>query len=146
MTNAPLPANVEAAIRRALKESWSGHTQSPFDPENPSYNQCSQTAIVVFEKFHGEILKTRVRTLDGHEYLHFYNRIGGQRYDFTAQQFEHLEYCEELEYQDIPSNVSEAAAGLQGTQLSSMRSAFANFIQRHMPSTVNRSRVDLLKP
>ena len=134
MTNTPLNAEVEIAIRRALQDSWSDRTQSPFDPANPSYNQCSQTAIVVSESFGGEILKTEVRTKDGFTYSHFYNRIGGQRYDFTAAQFEPLDYCEKIEYHDAPSSVSEAQAGLQGLQLSNMRSAFAQSILRHLPS------------
>ena len=40
------------------------------------------TALVVQDRFGGELLKTPV---DGR--WHFYNRVGGFRYDFTAEQF-----------------------------------------------------------
>jgi hypothetical protein len=73
---------LEVQIRKALESSWSDKTSFCYSPEFPaSYGQCAQTAIVVREKFGGEILKTRGWEENG---KHFYNRINGRRYDFTS--------------------------------------------------------------
>jgi hypothetical protein len=122
----PLTARVEDAIRHALTNSWSERTNPVFDPVTAprSYCQCAQTAIVVFERFGGDILRTRVLTLDGEAIEHFYNRIAGRRYDFTGDQFDMPNYWQTLKYQDIASSFSEAVATLQPSQLDAMRSAF----------------------
>jgi hypothetical protein len=133
MKTEPLSVEVEAVIARALRESWSVHTQPSFDPKNPAYCQCAQTAIVVFEHFAGEILRTQIHTTDGEVIEHYYNRIGGIRYDFTVEQFAPLAYCKTVTYDDILSNFVEAQSTLQGTQLSAMRSAFRSGIARQMP-------------
>jgi hypothetical protein len=124
MTTRPLTPDVEDAVRQALLATWSERTQPAFCPETPSYNQCAQTAIVVFERFGGEILKTKVTISDGGQIEHFYNRIGGQRYDFTWDQFEITDFVKPINYQDIPSSPLEAKKTLQSGQLDAMRSGF----------------------
>ena len=130
---AALTDDIVDAIRRALQDSWSEHTQPAFDPRDPSYNQCAQTAIVVFDHFGGDILRTQVCT-QSYEIEHFYNRIGWRRYDFTAAQFEIPYFRKPVLYRDTLSNVSEAQDTLQSTQLSAMRRAFNSAIRRHMPA------------
>lgn len=124
MTLHPLTPDVEEAVRQALLATWSERTQPAFCPDAPSYNQCAQTAIVIFEHFGGEILRTTVTMCDGSQIKHFYNRIGGRRYDFTRDQFEIAEFVKPIDYQDIPSSPKEADETLQPSQLTAMRNGF----------------------
>jgi hypothetical protein len=106
-------------VQRALERSWSEKTSYSYHPGMAplSSGQCAPTAVVIYETFGGEILKTdNVQNVSG---LHFYNLIDGQRCDFTADQFD-----EPIEYKDITSNVKEAAELTSGRQLDEMRSAF----------------------
>jgi hypothetical protein len=73
----------------------------------PSYGQCAPTAIVIWERFGGEILKTDGWPPNGR---HFYNRIDGTGLDFTADQFEDPQYSHKVEYKDLVSNSEEAEA------------------------------------
>jgi hypothetical protein len=122
-----LTTETQAMIRQALEQSWSDKTSVCFNPSIAplSYGQCAPTTIVVFEKFGDEILRTEVRRYDETPIRHFYNRIAGQRYDFTADQFNIPDYWREVVYQDIPSTVSEATTEMLPGQLEAMRSAFA---------------------
>jgi hypothetical protein len=85
-------------VRGALFKAWSIETSSKWVPDNPARGQCSVTALVINDLFGGEILKTLLP-----EGWHFYNRIGGQRYDFTDSQFDGP-----IDYMDVPSNRDEA--------------------------------------
>lgn len=111
-------------IRCALESSWSEKTSYCFSiTAAPSYGQCAPTAIVIWETFGGEILKTDGWPPNGR---HFYNRIDGKRYDFTADQFEMLNYSHNVEYKDILSNTEEAATETMDGQIEEMRKAFCN--------------------
>lgn len=55
---------------------------------------------------------------------HFYNRIDGSRYDFTADQFEDPEYSHKVEYKDLSSNSEEARSETLPGQIEAMRAAF----------------------
>ncbi len=57
-------------------------TAPQWSADNPACGQCDVTSLVIQERFGGEILKTDVGGA-----IHFYNRIGGDRCDFTASQF-----------------------------------------------------------
>jgi hypothetical protein len=106
-------------VRRALERSWSYKTSYCFNPDTHlSYGQCAPTAIVIFETFGGEILKTDNAPCRSER--HFYNRIDGVRVDFTADQFN-----APLAYKDIPSNVADAITETMLDQADQMRVAFA---------------------
>lgn len=85
-------------INQALLRSWSFESSSKWSYDNPAKGQCGVTALVVNDILGGEILKTKLP-----EGWHYYNIIGGKRYDFTASQF-----SEQIEYMDIPSDREEA--------------------------------------
>lgn len=86
---------------------------------------CAPTAIVVFETFGGEILKTSGWPKDdGHFGRHFYNRIDGTRYDFTADQFSMPDYSHKVQYEDILSSVREAMSETMFGQVEEMKRAF----------------------
>lgn len=132
MTTAQLTADVQANIRLALEQSWSEDTSVCYNPSIApvSYGQCAPTAVVVFEKFGGEILRTEVEKYDGTYIRHFYNRIGDQRHDFTADQFNIPDYWRNVTYKDIPSSVAEALTEMLPGQLEAMRSAFESALAR----------------
>jgi len=114
-------------IRTALERSWSAETSICYSEAAPaSYGQCAPTAIVVWENFGGEILKTDGWPPEGR---HFYNRIDGNRYDFTADQFEDPEYFHKIVYKDIPSSAEEAATETLPSQIEEMRAAFKRAIK-----------------
>ena len=109
-------------IREALEKSWSADTSVCFSPTAAaSYGQCAPTAIVVQEHFGGEILMTRGWHNKGR---HFYNRIAGTRYDFTADQFEMPDHSHSVEYDDVLSSAAQAETEMLPSQLDSMRRAF----------------------
>lgn len=112
-------------IKTALRKSWSRDTCMIFEEQYPYYGQCAQTAIVIFEKFGGEILKTKGWPRDEGSGRHFYNRINGIRYDFTAEQFYEIpDYTYDLQYEDIISNVNEAETETNKNQIMALRNAF----------------------
>lgn len=118
---------MQARIRRALKQSWSDRTSVCFNPDIAprSYGQCAPSAVVVFETFGGEMFKTSVKKHDGSSIRHFYNRIGGQRYDFTADQFNIPDYWHELSYEDVVSSAADAETETLPGQIEAMRTSFA---------------------
>ncbi len=112
-------------IKNALRKSWSKDTCIIFEVEYPYYGQCAQTAIIIYEKFGGEILKTKGWPRDEGNGHHFYNRINDIRYDFTAEQFTDIpDYTYDLEYQDILSCEEEAETETNSKQIIALRCAF----------------------
>lgn len=101
-------------IRSALHRSWSLATASQWTQANPAAGQCNVTALLIHELFGGDLLKTPLPAGD-----HFYNRIGGRRYDFTEDQFQ-----EPVEYLDLPATHAEAQQGATKAQLAALRTAF----------------------
>ena len=93
--------DLDDEFRRVLRRCWSLESSSQWSPENPARGQCNVTALVVCDRFGGEILKTPV----GDDW-HFYNRVAGAVYDLTAEQF-----AVPPVYLDIPSTRDEALAG-----------------------------------
>ncbi len=138
MSEKPLNPEIENAIKRTLKNCWSYKTGAwTSDNEKyPSSNQCIQTTLVIFENFDGEILRTKIPSkFPGREIDHFYNRIGGQRYDFTADQFDRPEFEQDWpkHYKDVLSSKSEALTTLGHLSfLEEMRYAFEREFQKVM--------------
>jgi hypothetical protein len=95
MSLEPLKPEIEEAIKQALNKSWSEHTgiRAGANHQCRSANQCMQTSLVICEKFGGHILRTEVADTSNWKIPHYYNSIGGQRYDFTADQFSGPEYA-----------------------------------------------------
>ncbi|MDN3278286.1 hypothetical protein QWJ07_28770 [Frankia sp. RB7] len=104
-------------VQSVLRKAWSLSTASQWTSDNPAAGQCNVTPLLVHELFGGELLKTLLPAGD-----HFYNRIGGQRYDFTAIQFE-----QPIAYMDLPANRAEVEQGATRDESAELRVAF----QRH---------------
>lgn len=107
-------------IQRSLRKAWSLSTASQWTAGNPAAGQCNVTALLIHELFGGDLLKTPLPAGD-----HFYNRIGGERYDFTASQFERP-----IVYMDLPTDRADAEQGATSDQLAELRAAF----QRRAPA------------
>ena len=105
-------------IARALHKSWSLASARQWTAANPAAGQCNVTALLVHEFFGGELLKTTL-----HEGDHFYNRIGGRRYDFTDSQFN-----VSITYSDVPATRAEAERGVTGAELAALKAAFKQHV------------------
>jgi len=101
-------------VQRTLRKSWSLATAVQWTAENPAAGQCNVTALLVHELFGGDLLKTPLPAGD-----HFYNRIGGRRYDFTASQF-----SQPIAYTDMPTTRADAERGATSAQSAALKAAF----------------------
>jgi hypothetical protein len=101
-------------IQSALRQAWSLSTASQWTPANPAAGQCNVTSLLVHDLFGGDLLKTPLPAGD-----HFYNRIGGRRYDFTASQFD-----QPIAYMDLPANRADVELGATPDELAELRAAF----------------------
>lgn len=119
-------------VQSALRKAWSLSTASQWTAANPAAGQCNVTSLLVYELFGGELLKTPLPAGD-----HFYNRIGGRRYDFTASQFD-----QPIDYVDLPVNRAEAELGATHNELAELRAAF----QRHCPSQTSDPEANIASP
>ena len=107
-------------ILAALQRSWSSESAKQWTVDNPANGQCNVTAILIHELYGGEILKTTL-----HDGDHFYNRIDGLRFDFTASQF-----AQPIEYADILTDRQDAKKGVSDLELHALRSAFQMELDR----------------
>jgi len=105
----------EEKIIQLLLQCWSEETSSRYTKENPSCGQCGVTALAIQDHYGGEIVKTRIGNL-----WHFYNRIHGRYYDFTAGQFE-----KEIEYDHIIATRSDAFDDTNDLQYAVMSRKFS---------------------
>lgn len=101
-------------VQRALRKAWSLSTASQWTADNPAAGQCNVTSLLIHELFGGDLLKTPLSAGD-----HFYNRIEGRRYDFTASQFD-----QPIAYMDLPASRADVELGATGDQLAVLRAAF----------------------
>ncbi|MEI8226082.1 MAG: hypothetical protein WCG82_09150 [Bacteroidota bacterium] len=69
-------------------------------PENPVDDQSSAASLIIHDIFGGEILKTPKK-----KGWHFYNRIDGERIDFTEPELG--KSTEVNRFEDIPSTPDE---------------------------------------
>jgi hypothetical protein len=101
-------------VASALAKSWSLESARQWTAENPAAGQCNVTALLLYELFGGQLLKTRLPEGD-----HFYNRFGGRRYDFTESQFSRA-----IDYADLPTTQAEVERGATSAELEALRVAF----------------------
>lgn len=101
-------------VQSALRKAWSLSTSSQWSADNPAAGQCNVTSLLVHELFGGDLLKTPVPAGD-----HFYNRIEGRRYDFTASQFD-----QPIAYKDLPTDRADAERAATTDQVAELRAAF----------------------
>jgi hypothetical protein len=117
-------------VQRTLRKSWSLATAIQWTAKNPAAGQCNVTALLVHELFGGDLLKTPLPAGD-----HFYNRIGGRRYDFTASQF-----SQPIAYTDIPTTRADAERGATSAQSAALRATFRQQISARELAKSYRAR------
>ncbi|MDD1530328.1 hypothetical protein C7U92_00670 [Bradyrhizobium sp. WBOS7] len=101
-------------VQRTLCRAWSLATARQWTASNPAAGQCNVTALLVHELFGGDLLKTPLPAGD-----HFYNRIEGERYDFTASQFD-----QPIAYVDLAASRADAERGATAREVAELRTAF----------------------
>ena len=88
-------------VQKALNLTWSTEMKSRSVQSRMSDYQSSAISRLIYDIFGGEILKTHL-----HKGWHFYNRIDGERIDFTIP--EKRKSSLDIPFEDIPSNPDEA--------------------------------------
>jgi hypothetical protein len=101
-------------VQSALRKAWSLATASQWTASNPAAGQGNVTSLLIHELFGGELLRTPLPAGD-----HFYNRIRGRRYDFTASQFD-----QPIAYKDLPASRADVELGATSDELAELRAAF----------------------
>ena len=98
-----MPENED--VFQAIRDSWSPETcgePDNFSAENPSWQQCDASAFVAWEHLGGDLVLGRV-FVNGEQTEHpYWNRIDGQEYDVTREQFSNGE--EIVEASVVPSD------------------------------------------
>jgi hypothetical protein len=87
-------------VQEALKSTWLSDNYSGLKTDKNAVVQDSEISLLIHEIFGGEILKTHKR-----KGWHFYNRINGERIDFTQTQTDKSSFYNRFE--DIPSTPAE---------------------------------------
>lgn len=88
-------------VYEALRRSLALESNSRLIPEHHPFRQDSLISLLIHDIFGGEILKTRMKRK-----WHFYNRIDGERIDFTESKTE-KSAAGALRFEDIPSTPDE---------------------------------------
>jgi hypothetical protein len=87
-------------VQEALKHSLELDDKPEVSPDNHTDNQDSVVSLMIHDIFGGEILKTHKK-----KGWHFYNRINGERIDFTRSEMG--KSSEDNRFEDIPSTPDE---------------------------------------
>ena len=106
------------AVRRRLRLAWSARSSGKWRADAPALGQCSVTALLLHDRYGAEILSTPTPWGP-----HFYNRVGGERLDLTAEQFAAMGAAVPA-YLDRPADRAEAMADTSPEQYAALLAAF----------------------
>jgi len=98
-------------VQTALKRTWGLDNNPGLTPKIPADNESSVISQLIYDIFGGEILKTHKK-----RGWHFYNRINGERIDFTKPVMN--KSSKAYHFEDIPSNTDEIHNYLEQEQYS----------------------------
>jgi hypothetical protein len=87
-------------VQEALKRTWVLDNKPGWKADNYANDQDSVISLLIHDIFGGEILKTHKK-----KGWHFYNRINGERFDFTGSEMS--KSFESSRFEDIPSTPDE---------------------------------------
>jgi hypothetical protein len=87
-------------LKEALKNTWALEIDPGSIAHKPSDSQGSVTSLLIYNIFGGEILKTPEK-----KNRHFYNRINGERLDFTRSDLN--KSYEDYQFEDLPFTPGE---------------------------------------
>jgi hypothetical protein len=106
-------------VQEALKKTLTVDNATGRIHDYTTNGQDSVISMLIHDIFGGEILKTHKR-----KDWHFYNRINGERIDFTGS--ETVESVEDKRFEDIPSTPVEASGYFDNTDYSTF---FMKFVK-----------------
>jgi hypothetical protein len=89
-------------VQKALKRTRAMKDNTEREPDYSAVDQSSELSLLIHNIFGGEILKTHYK--NG---WHFYNRINGERIDFTKKLKDVSRQSEKFD--DIPSTPAETS-------------------------------------
>jgi hypothetical protein len=110
----------EKVVQEALNRTWDWDLNPGMSPFNPANGQDREIAMLIFNLFGGEILKTPSKKT-----WHYYNRINGERFDFTLSKVGKI--FKRKRFKDIPSNPDEASQNVD-------QSDYFNFYMKFVKS------------
>jgi hypothetical protein len=87
-------------VQTALRLALGLDDNARYTPYNPADSKSSVISQLIYDVFGGEILKTHKK-----KDWHFYNRINGERFDFTKSEMDKL--SQKNSFEDLPSNTDE---------------------------------------
>jgi hypothetical protein len=90
-------------VHEALKQSLATDSYSNLEPKMKSESEDSLISLLIHDVFGGEILKTRSK-----KYWHFYNRIDGERVDFSGS--DSKKSSGNNIFEDIPATTDETCS------------------------------------
>jgi hypothetical protein len=93
-------------VQEALKSSLSQDNAPGTKITKPATSQDRFISLLIHDIFGGEILKTHIR-----RGWHFYNRIDGERIDFSRSN--RADYASDESFEDIPSTPGETCNNVE---------------------------------
>jgi hypothetical protein len=87
-------------VQEALNNTWISENNPGRARSNPANGQDSLISNLIFDIFGGEILKTHKK-----KGWHFYNRINGERIDFSRSETDIS--SKDYHFEDLPSTPDE---------------------------------------
>jgi hypothetical protein len=103
-------------VHEALKRSRAAEKELEFTQKSNEDNHDGEISLLIYDIFGGEILKTRSK--NG---WHFYNRIDGERIDFTKSETDSP--ARNTNFEDIPATPDETHNNFEQEE-------YANFFMR----------------
>jgi len=104
-------------VQEALQHTWPWHKTQIIPPDEPVNGQDKEISLLIHDIFGGEILKTPKKGS-----WHFYNRINGERLDFSLSPGDHE--IKSSHFDDIQSTPEEAYQYFDQTDYSSFYMKF----------------------
>lgn len=87
-------------VRKALKQSLAADTFRKLEQKQKTEGEDRLISLLIHDIFGGEILKTHTN-----KYWHFYNRIDGERVDFSGNKSRQSSF--KRIFEDIPATTDE---------------------------------------
>jgi hypothetical protein len=120
-------------VYEALKGSLELESDRKLTPDNRPIGQDSLISLLIHDIFGGEILKTHKR-----KNWHFYNRIEGERVDFTGSE---VKFDRDAIFEDIPSTPDETYDYVDQTDYTTFFTKFVSTFEEKVGLDKYQTRV-----
>jgi hypothetical protein len=122
-------------VYEALKGSLELESNRKLTPDNRPIGQDSLISLLIHDIFGGEILKTHKR-----KNWHFYNRIEGERVDFTGSE---VKFDRDAIFEDIPSTPDETYDYIDQTDYTTFFTKFVRTFEEKVGLDKYQTRVSV---